>query len=204
MLQTLRVSLRTLAPLPWVLALSLAACGNNADGDNPKPGDEDATGYLRTNEPSKVRLFDLNPSFELKDGAPRRLNLCKWSDPDPTVADDEATACANMAFDDAVLGTGPKSFTVKLGATLPPVGEVTIVPREGHSPEIKEAYFSTGGCLAPPQQGNRTQELSGTLVFEENTATRLRGRLELRSTGVTRGRCPGTDAEADLRFDLRR
>ncbi|AGC45808.1 hypothetical protein MYSTI_04516 [Myxococcus stipitatus DSM 14675] len=196
--QAPHVSLRTFAALPFALALSLTACGDDA-----KPGDEDATGYIRTSKPTQV-LFHLNPQFELKDGAPRRLGLCKWSDPDPNTVDDESTACANVAFDEAALGTGPKSFTIKLGALLPPTGDATITPREGNSSEIKEAYFSTGGCLAPPQRGDTTQELTGTLVFEENTATRLRGRLELRSTGATRGRCPVMDAEADLRFDLQR
>jgi len=199
-------SLRRQSFLPLALLLSLTACGDDPTSEKSSEPFEDSGETLRVAYDGGWMSFDEHRTAGFLSDAPRALRLCGLNDPSRGVADDETTACATLWFDRTVLGTGPVTLTVAgsaVAATTDSFNDITFTPRGGHSPELL-AVFVTTGCYGSVPDQALTQEVDGRLVLDENSDTRVRGRLVMRSEGKTAGRCPGDGAEVALSFDVTR
>ncbi|NTX67668.1 hypothetical protein HUA74_44180 [Myxococcus sp. CA051A] len=190
--------------------LSLAACGDDAVSDPPLDSSiehyEDSGETFRVTYDEGWMAFDQHRSAEFESGAPRTLRLCGLNDPSSVVADDETSACVSVRFDKEVLGAGPMTLAVAGDAIAAPTDsfrDITFTPRKGHSPKLQAVFVATG-CYGTVPKEALTQEVAGQLVLEENSDTRVRGRLVLRSVGKTAGRCSGDGAEVALSFDVAR
>lgn len=190
-----------LSLLPFLLLPFLAGCRVHGS-DTPAEGD--GAGTLRASFLNGERSFG-NRETELLDEPPGLLVLCGEDDPDPKLADDEATLCLRIQLDTAVLGTGlvtlPFGGTAEVPAGLVPTPDFT--PASGHDARVRAAWAWTG-CFAPVPQQPSTQQVSGTLTLTENSATRLAGHVVLSAEGELAGPCGGQSAEADLDFAVER
>jgi hypothetical protein len=178
------------------LLLSLTAC---------EP--DEAQGSLRAKYGDKWKDFDEDRATTFtSDGAPR-LSLCGTNDPLKHAADDETSLCVALTFDASLPGSGPATLTIDGTSTVPSpdLGSDNRTFEAGptHTAGITGVWATTS-CYGPPSEEDAVQQLSGRLELEENSATRLKGRLVLNTTGPTGTRCPGTAAEADLEFDVER
>jgi hypothetical protein len=182
--------------LPLLLLLPLLACGESD--------------VLRLSSAEGPRHF-LGPTVRIDvDAEPVRLTVCGNDDPLPGAVDDEVSLCAVVQLDGALLAAlAPGERLGIEGSAVAPAqlvtGRVPFVAGEGHAPAVLAAWVSTG-CFAPPRTGGVTQQLRGTLVLEEHSAQRWRGRLELHMTGEAGGgECvvgvQGADVEVG--FDVR-
>ncbi|MFY1832021.1 hypothetical protein ACN47A_39340 [Myxococcus fulvus] len=183
---------RRLSSVPLALLLLLAACGG-----------EDGT--LRVIRDGKWADFDHQRRDTLSADEEARLVLCGSDTGQSQEEDVGISACIHIPMDKALLGTGPRTLQisgtsyVKKTETVP---AYTFTPREGNSPELRAVWVQTSCFERPdPLSSDVMQLVHGQLVLEENSATRLRGRLVLKMEGVTYGPCYGGGAEAELDFD---
>ncbi|MFP2933531.1 hypothetical protein ACLESO_51985 [Pyxidicoccus sp. 3LG] len=190
-------------PTAWPLALlllSLTACDPKDEDD-----EESTTDPIRVKYGETWRDFDKERTASLTGVTPRTLRLCGVNDPIPEAIDDETSVCLLINLDESLLGTGPGTLTLEgtSTVTVEDSTEPSFAAGPGHSQGVGAVWASTG-CFGPPSTESSVQQVNGRLVLEENSATQLKGRLELQVTGKLAGRCPGTDAEADVEFDVAR
>jgi hypothetical protein len=185
-----------LSRLTVVLLLALSACGSEEPRFRAKleDGSEDSFPGFNT------RLSGTDPLM---------LLTCS-KDPTPQVADDERALCLNLHLDAAGLSAagapatlsiaGEARLTEPRGPTPP-----TFTVAAGHSPVVSVAWAIVG-CYAPVRPGPLVQQLRGRLELEENSATRLSGRVVLTSEGELAVADCGkvSSADFDFRFDVAR
>jgi len=196
--------------LALVPSLLLAGCAPK-DSDAGQQDADDNEVILSPSGPLRMKNhagawvdFELDRKVTLDEDTPARLSFWGHSDPIPSAVDDEADLTLSLHVAPAVLGTGPVTLTLDGSVTVPPsrTEPITFTPGPHHSAELLAAYASLSlNCAAP--EDAVLQTVSGTLVLTENSATHLRGRLDLTTQGSTAG-CPGGDTEAHLDFDVRR
>lgn len=193
--------------VPLAVALSLTACGDELSPERVPP--ESIWVTDRLGSPSTLRTFsyDMLPSSFLRVTADESLVLyvCASHSPNGTFGvDGDSTACIHLTLDEGVLGTGPKKLNIAGQSSYFAAGRTsTFTSADGHSPEIKGAHASVS-CAFRDSTSDTTQEVSGRLVLEENSATRLRGYVVATSIGKLLGGCFGNKAEANLSFDIPR
>ncbi|WP_342374152.1 hypothetical protein NVS55_22430 [Myxococcus stipitatus] len=197
---------RTLPVLPMMLSLSLTACGDELDPERVPPQSVWVTSRVGTHSELRTVSYDLLPGGYLsfvREGRPS-LGACATYAPHGRLGvDGDSTACMVLDLDSAVLGTGPKKFKVAGQSSYTVEGFSTaFTPGAGHSPEIKAAYASISCEAWDP--ADAVQDVSGRVVLEENSDTRLSGYVVATSIGKTVGCAFGDKTEVNIRFDITR
>ncbi len=183
--------------LSLALLLSLTAC---------EPDEEAAEGTMRVKYGETWKEFDDVRDYTFHPEPAPKLILCGTNDPLPNAIDDETGLCVDVTFDPAIPGSGPATFTIDGTATVPSPDSGpnrTFEAGPAHTAGLAGVWASTS-CYSSPSEEDVVQQVSGELELEENSATRLKGRLVLDVTGTTGLTCPGSAAEVDLHFDIAR
>ncbi|WP_044281154.1 hypothetical protein [Myxococcus stipitatus] len=197
---------RTLPVFPMMLALSLTACGDELNPERVPPQSVWVTSRVGTHSELRTLSYDLFPGGYLgfvREGTPS-LGACATFAPGGSLGvDGDSRACMVLDLDNAVLGTGPKKFKVAGQSSYTVAGSsATFTPGAGHSPEIKNAYASI--FCAASDRADAVQDVSGRVVLEENSDTRLSGYVVATSIGKTVGCTFGDKTEVNIRFDIAR